>query len=126
MGDLTALHDGNGLVRGPDEPTPDLTLVVVNNDGGAIFGLLEQGAEEYADAYERVFGTPHGVDFAAWCGATQTPHTRTASVGAALDAALDPRGGGIHVVELRTDRADVARVRRALRDLVASALVELA
>ena len=29
MGDLTALHDANGLVRGPDEPTPDLTLVVV-------------------------------------------------------------------------------------------------
>ena len=122
MGDLTALHDANGLVRGPDEPTPDLTLVVVNNDGGAIFGLLEQGAEVYADAYERVFGTPHGVDFAAWCGATQTPHTRTASVGAAVDAVLDPRGSGIHVVELRTDRADVVRVRRLLQEAVRTAL----
>ncbi|HUV47708.1 MAG TPA: 2-succinyl-5-enolpyruvyl-6-hydroxy-3-cyclohexene-1-carboxylic-acid synthase, partial [Actinomycetes bacterium] len=63
IGDLTALHDSNGLVRGPDEPEPDLTIVVVNNDGGAIFGLLEQGQEQFADAYERVFGTPHGVDF---------------------------------------------------------------
>jgi len=119
MGDLTALHDANGLVLGPDEPEPDLTVVVVNNDGGAIFGLLEQGQEEYADAFERVFGTPHGVDFAAWCGATQTPHTRAESIGAALDAVLDSRGGGISVVEVRTDRAGVARARSALRTAVA-------
>jgi 2-succinyl-5-enolpyruvyl-6-hydroxy-3-cyclohexene-1-carboxylate synthase len=119
MGDLTALHDANGLVLGPDEPEPDLTVVVVNNDGGAIFGLLEQGQEEYADAFERVFGTPHGVDFAAWCGATQTPHTRAESVGAALDAVLDSRGSGICVVEVRTGRADVARARSALRAAVA-------
>jgi 2-succinyl-5-enolpyruvyl-6-hydroxy-3-cyclohexene-1-carboxylate synthase len=125
MGDLTALHDANGLVSGPDEPTPDLTVVVVNNEGGAIFGLLEQGADDYADAYERVFGTPHGVDFAAWCGATQTPFTRTSTVGAALDAALDPRGGGIQVVELRTDRAAVAPMRRQLRTLIESALTPL-
>jgi 2-succinyl-5-enolpyruvyl-6-hydroxy-3-cyclohexene-1-carboxylate synthase len=125
VGDLTALHDSNGLLLGPDEPEPDLTIVVVNNDGGAIFGLLEQGAEEFADAHERVFGTPHGVDFAAWCGATQTPHTRTASVGAALDAVLDPRGGGVRVVELRTERAAIAPVRRQLRTLIESALTSL-
>jgi 2-succinyl-5-enolpyruvyl-6-hydroxy-3-cyclohexene-1-carboxylate synthase len=120
VGDLTAIHDSNGLVLGPDEPEPDLTIVVVNNDGGAIFGLLEQGSEEFADAFERVFGTPHGVDFAAWCGATQTPHTRTASVGAAIDAVMDPRGGGIRVVEVRTDR----QVRGRLRDTVRRAVAE--
>jgi 2-succinyl-5-enolpyruvyl-6-hydroxy-3-cyclohexene-1-carboxylate synthase len=122
IGDLTALHDTNGLVLGPDEPEPDLTIVVVNNDGGAIFGLLEQGREEYADAFERVFGTPHGVDLAAWCGATQTPHVRTASVGAAMDAVMDPRGGGLRVVEVRTDRAAVTRVRAQLASAVAEAL----
>jgi 2-succinyl-5-enolpyruvyl-6-hydroxy-3-cyclohexene-1-carboxylate synthase len=122
MGDLTALHDANGLVLGPDEPAPNLTVVVVNNDGGAIFSLLEQGREDYADAFDRVFGTPHGVDLAAWCGATQTPHTRAESVGAALDAALDPRGSGIRVVELRTDRSAVARVRRELRAAVTEAV----
>ncbi len=125
MGDLTALHDGNGLILGPDEPEPDLTVVIVNNDGGAIFGLLEQGQEDYADAYERVFGTPHAVDFAAWCGATQTPHTRTASVGAALDAVMDPRSSGVRVVELRTDRAAVTRVQHELRAAVRAAVVAL-
>jgi 2-succinyl-5-enolpyruvyl-6-hydroxy-3-cyclohexene-1-carboxylate synthase len=121
LGDLTALHDANGLVMGPDEPSPDLTLVVVNNDGGAIFTLLEQGAAEHAAAFERVFGTPHGVDLAAWCGATQTPHMRTGSVPAAVDAVLDPRGG-LHVVELRTDRAAVAPLRRQLSAAVAGVL----
>ena len=74
MGDLTFLHDSTGLVIGPDEPRPDLTIVVVNDDGGGIFSLLEQGAAEHAAAFERVFGTPHGVDLAALCAATRTPH----------------------------------------------------
>jgi 2-succinyl-5-enolpyruvyl-6-hydroxy-3-cyclohexene-1-carboxylate synthase len=121
LGDLTALHDANGLVLGPDEPTPDLTYVVVNNDGGAIFGLLEQGAAGLDDRFERVFGTPHGVDLAAWCGATQTPHTRTGSVAEAVEAAVDPRAG-LQVVELRTDRAAVAPAHRALQAAAARAL----
>jgi 2-succinyl-5-enolpyruvyl-6-hydroxy-3-cyclohexene-1-carboxylate synthase len=121
LGDLTALHDSNGLVLGPDEPRPDLTIVVVNNDGGAIFGLVEPGSEQYADAFERVFGTPHNVDFAAWCGATQTPHTRAASIGAALDAALDPRGG-LNVVEVRTERASIRPLRQELSREVARAV----
>ena len=64
MGDVTFLHDANGLVLGPDEPRPDLTIVVVNDDGGSIFAMLEQGAPEHADRFDRLFGTPHGVDLA--------------------------------------------------------------
>ena len=62
MGDLTFLHDSTGLVIGPAEPRPDLTLVVVNDDGGGLFTLLEQGAPEHAEVFDRGFGTPHGVD----------------------------------------------------------------
>ena len=35
LGDLAVLHDAAGLFLGPDEPRPDLCLVVANNDGGA-------------------------------------------------------------------------------------------
>ncbi|WP_239456291.1 2-succinyl-5-enolpyruvyl-6-hydroxy-3-cyclohexene-1-carboxylic-acid synthase [Nocardioides solisilvae] len=109
LGDVTFLHDGGGLVLGPEESRPDLTLVVVNDDGGSIFSMLEQGAEEYADRFERLFGTPHGVDLAAWCAATRTPHWRVESL-PELEHALAQPAGGIEVVEARVRRDD----RRAL------------
>ncbi|MGC4110979.1 MAG: 2-succinyl-5-enolpyruvyl-6-hydroxy-3-cyclohexene-1-carboxylic-acid synthase [Nocardioides sp.] len=109
VGDVTFLHDGNGLVLGPDEPRPDLTIVVVNDDGGSIFATLEQGAEEFADRFDRLFGTPHGVDLASLCAATRTPHLRVTSR-PELEQALATPNGGIEVVEAVVGRAD----RRAL------------
>jgi len=121
MGDLTALHDANGLVLGPDEARPDLSIIVVNNDGGGIFELLEPGQHTEPDAFERVFVAPHGVDFAAWAQARATSFTPAPDSVAALTAALDPRGG-LHVVEVRTDRADLAHLRDALSSAVHSTL----
>ncbi len=120
LGDLTFLHDANGLVLGPDEPRPDLTVVVVNNDGGAIFSLLEQGGPEHARTFERVFGTPHGVDLAALCAATGTPYALAEDV-IALDDALVP-AAGLRVVEARTDRRAAAELDRALHDAARRAL----
>jgi 2-succinyl-5-enolpyruvyl-6-hydroxy-3-cyclohexene-1-carboxylate synthase len=114
MGDVTFLHDANGLVLGPDEPAPDLTIVVVNDDGGSIFSMLEQGAEEYADRYDRLFGTPHGVDLASLCAATRTPHWKVGSL-PELEQAIASPNGGIEVVEVavrRDNRRDLdARIR---------------
>jgi 2-succinyl-5-enolpyruvyl-6-hydroxy-3-cyclohexene-1-carboxylate synthase len=117
MGDLTFLHDSNGLVLGPEEPRPDLTIVVVNDDGGSIFTMLEQGAPAHADRYERLFGTPHGVDLAALCAATRTPHWLVESLGE-LEHALASPNGGIEVVEAavrRDNRRDLDARIRALR-----------
>ena len=119
LGDLTFLHDANGLLIGPDEPRPDLTIVVVNNDGGAIFGGLEQGAPEHSQAFERVFGTPLGVDLAALCAASGTPHVRV-DTAAGLTAALAP-SAGLRVVEVRTDRTVATAVDARLRAAVAAA-----
>ena len=114
MGDVTFLHDATGLVLGPDEPAPDLTIVVANDDGGSIFAMLEQGAEEYADRYDRLFGTPHGVDLASLCAATRTPHWKVGSL-AELEQAIASPNGGIEVVEVavrRDNRRDLdARIR---------------
>ncbi len=118
MGDVTFLHDANGLVLGPDEPRPDLTVVVVNDDGGSIFATLEQGAPEHAAAYERLFGTPHGVDLAALCAATRTPHWRVDSV-AELEHALTAPHGGIEVVEVRVRRDDRRDLDERIRSLSA-------
>ncbi|QYJ03792.1 2-succinyl-5-enolpyruvyl-6-hydroxy-3-cyclohexene-1-carboxylic-acid synthase [Nocardioides panacisoli] len=117
LGDLTFLHDQNGLVLGPHEPRPDLTIVVPNDDGGAIFSLLEQGAPAHADAFERLFGTPTGADLASACAATRTPHLRVASR-PELEQALASPNGGIEVVEATVGRADRRALDAAIRDLV--------
>ena len=114
MGDVTFLHDANGLVLGPREARPDLTIVVVNDDGGSIFTMLEQGAEEYAERFDTLFGTPHGVDIGSLCAATKTPHWKVDSL-AELEHALASPNGGIEVVEAvvrRDNRRDLdARIR---------------
>ncbi|QIK65142.1 2-succinyl-5-enolpyruvyl-6-hydroxy-3-cyclohexene-1-carboxylic-acid synthase [Nocardioides sp. HDW12B] len=116
VGDVTFLHDTTGLVLGPDEARPDLTIVVVNDDGGSIFALLEQGAPEHAGSFERLFATPHGVDLASLCAATGTTYVR-AGDRAELRAALAREPQGILVVEAvvrRDTRRDLDAAIRAL------------
>ena len=121
LGDLTFLHDCNGLLIGPAEPRPDLSVVVVNDDGGGIFGLLEQGAPAYAGPFERIFGTPHGADLAALCAAYGTVHTLAADV-EQLRALLGEPGAGIRVVEARVDRAGRRELERRLSQAATAAL----
>lgn len=124
IGDLTFLHDVNGLLAGPAEIRPDLTVVVANDQGGGIFGLLEQGAPEHADAFERVFGTPHRADLGALCAAHQVPHAVVPVSG--LPAALSPAalsaGGGVRVLEVRTERTGLRGLHERIRRAVAAAL----
>jgi 2-succinyl-5-enolpyruvyl-6-hydroxy-3-cyclohexene-1-carboxylate synthase len=116
MGDVTFLHDANGLIHDVHDPEPDLTIVVVNDDGGSIFATLEQGAPEHADRFDRLFGTPHGVDLAALCAATRTPHWRVESV-PELEQALASPNGGIEVVEARVRRDNRRELDQRIRAL---------
>nr|MBA2477934.1 2-succinyl-5-enolpyruvyl-6-hydroxy-3-cyclohexene-1-carboxylic-acid synthase [Sporichthyaceae bacterium] len=125
LGDLAFLHDATGLVIGPDEPRPDLTIVVVNDDGGGLFQLLEQGAPEHAPAFERVFGTPHGVDLAALCAATGTPYA-LAGTDDELTALLERPGDGICVIEVPITRTDRRALHERIRTAVAAAVDALA
>jgi 2-succinyl-5-enolpyruvyl-6-hydroxy-3-cyclohexene-1-carboxylate synthase len=119
LGDLTFLHDANGLLAGPDEARPDLTVVVANDDGGGIFGLLEQGAPEYAGAFERLFGTPHGTDLAALCAAHHVPHVWVPAD--ELAGALAPVRG-LRVVEVRTERTGLRALHHQIQTAVATAV----
>ena len=102
------------------DPEPDLTIVVVNDDGGSIFATLEQGAPEHADRFDRLFGTPHGVDLASLCAATRTPHWRVDSL-PELEQALASPNGGIEVVEVRIRRDN----RRELDERIRAARATL-
>ncbi|QVQ54655.1 2-succinyl-5-enolpyruvyl-6-hydroxy-3-cyclohexene-1-carboxylic-acid synthase [Spiractinospora alimapuensis] len=116
LGDLALLHDQNGLVLGPEEPTPDLTVVAVNNDGGGIFSGLEQAGHP---GFERLFGTPHGVSperVAAMAGVEHMVVQWADDLTKALD------GPGLRLVEVRTDREESAALRRRTQRAVCAAL----
>jgi 2-succinyl-5-enolpyruvyl-6-hydroxy-3-cyclohexene-1-carboxylate synthase len=116
IGDLTFLHDLNALAIGPRERRPDLTVVVLNDDGGGIFTLLEQGSAEHAASFERVFGTPVGADLAALCAGYHVPHTH-ARTPADLRAAVGP-APGLRVIEVRADRSRLRDLHARLRAAV--------
>ncbi|WP_433501326.1 2-succinyl-5-enolpyruvyl-6-hydroxy-3-cyclohexene-1-carboxylic-acid synthase [Sphaerimonospora sp. CA-214678] len=117
IGDLTLLHDQNGLILGPREPRPDLCLVVVNNDGGGIFSMLPQAA--LSDSFERIFGTPHGVGLAHVAAAADVPYTLLEDIDE-LPRAI--KGDGLRMVEVRTDRGHNAEVHVKMRDAAHAAM----
>jgi 2-succinyl-5-enolpyruvyl-6-hydroxy-3-cyclohexene-1-carboxylate synthase len=103
LGDVTAVHDLTGLVIGPGEPRPDLRVIVANDDGGSIFATLEPGQPAHQRAFERLFGTPHGVSFERLAQSTGTAYQRVLD-GPALAAALEEPPLGIELVEAVIDR----------------------
>ncbi|HET7173083.1 MAG TPA: 2-succinyl-5-enolpyruvyl-6-hydroxy-3-cyclohexene-1-carboxylic-acid synthase [Nocardioidaceae bacterium] len=115
VGDLTFLHDATALFVGPREPRPALTIVVANDDGGAIFESLEPGEPRFGPAFERVFGTPHSVDIEALCAASHTPYQQAAA--ADLPKVLAERAAGIRVVEVPLSRNARSQTEHCLRDL---------
>ena len=111
IGDLALLHDAPGLALGPDEPRPDLCLVVVNNDGGGIFSTLEPAL--FPDSFERVFGTPHGANVRHVAAAFGVPYQR---LDRADDLGKAIQGNGLRILEVRTVRSDGAALRARLRE----------
>jgi 2-succinyl-5-enolpyruvyl-6-hydroxy-3-cyclohexene-1-carboxylate synthase len=130
VGDLAFLHDANALLVPPGEERPHLQMVVLNDDGGGIFSLLEQGElathgpQEAAD-FERLFGTPHGLDLAAVCAAYGVPHQKVDGVAGLVEALAEP-APGTSVLEVRSTRHGLreahARIRAAVHAAVRGAL----
>nr|WP_052014158.1 2-succinyl-5-enolpyruvyl-6-hydroxy-3-cyclohexene-1-carboxylic-acid synthase [Arthrobacter nitrophenolicus] len=126
LGDVTFLHDAGGLLLGAGEEQPDLRMVVLNDAGGAIFGLLEHGAVEeggkYGDAVERLFGTPHSVDIAALAAAYGVGHSVVGTTAGLAEALARPVSGRT-IVEVRTDRHSLGQLHARIKDAVAAAVV---
>jgi 2-succinyl-5-enolpyruvyl-6-hydroxy-3-cyclohexene-1-carboxylate synthase len=118
VGDVTFLHDLTGLVIGPGEARPDLTVVVANDDGGSIFATLEQGGPDHATAFDKLFGTPHGADLAALCTGLRVPHWRVRDRGELTHALANPNGG-IEVVEAMVRRDNRRELDARIRALAA-------
>ncbi|NNF53704.1 MAG: hypothetical protein HKN03_04590, partial [Acidimicrobiales bacterium] len=61
IGDIAFLHDSPSLTALARRDI-DLTIVVVDNDGGGIFSALPQYELLGRERYEQLFGTPHGTN----------------------------------------------------------------
>ena len=100
IGDISLYHDLNGLWAGMRHGL-DLTIVVLNNGGSAIFHYLPQAAHEHV--FEEWFATPSDIDFAAAARAYGVSH-RVLGNWSELEEALVGRGKGVRIVEVPTDR----------------------
>ena len=114
VGDLAFLHD-LGSTAAAVGLGAELTVVVLDNGGGAIFGLLPIAEEPGVD-FERLFTAPHRLDLAAAAvglGA-QVRRTEAAELPGALEQA--EREGGVWVVVVKTDPERMRAVYRRLAD----------
>jgi 2-succinyl-5-enolpyruvyl-6-hydroxy-3-cyclohexene-1-carboxylate synthase len=119
VGDLTALHDATGLVIGEEEPRPDLRLVVANDDGGSIFATLEQGEPAHMGAFERLFGTPVGLQFEDLSAAARIGYRRVQTVDELAEVLAEPPAG-LELVDAIIDRAHRRTLDRQITALAAT------
>ncbi len=107
-GDLGLLHDLGGLAALRDVSTP-VRLLVIDNDGGGIFGFLPQAEALGEEEFEALLGTPRGVEVAKVADLFGLPHRRIESMDE-LPAAL---AGDTGLIELQVERkANVGMHRR--------------
>jgi 2-succinyl-5-enolpyruvyl-6-hydroxy-3-cyclohexene-1-carboxylate synthase len=110
-GDLALLHDANGFLAVP-KFRGSLTIVLINNDGGGIFGHLPVAA--FNPPFEEFFATPQQVDFIQLAAAHGVDYVRVHDQAhlVALVTKLPERG--VRILEVRTDRKRDAAFRKEL------------
>ncbi|WP_270179679.1 2-succinyl-5-enolpyruvyl-6-hydroxy-3-cyclohexene-1-carboxylic-acid synthase [Alkalihalobacillus sp. CinArs1] len=104
IGDLSFYHDMNGLLLGKLYGL-NLTIIVMNNDGGGIFSFLPQAEKEHEKHFERLFGTPIGLDYrhaAALYGATFERASSWEEFNELFHASKNHKG--LNIIEIPTDR----------------------
>ncbi|SES64231.1 2-succinyl-5-enolpyruvyl-6-hydroxy-3-cyclohexene-1-carboxylate synthase [Salinibacillus kushneri] len=105
LGDLTFFHDLNGLHIAKQYGI-DLTIVLINNNGGGIFSFLPQ-AKESSNHFEVLFGTPLDLEFNHVITMYGGHHEKVESL-EQLKESLNHayQDGGLQVLEVQTDRRE--------------------
>ncbi len=122
IGDLSFFHDLNGLLAARLHQL-NLVIVLINNDGGGIFSFLPQAA--HPEHFEQLFGTPTGIDFSpaiSMYGGHYQRAENWESFRSALQQGM--ASGGLHVVEIVTERASNVAMHRQLWQMVERALLD--
>jgi len=118
IGDLALLHDSSSLTD-LHRRKIDVKIVVSDNDGGGIFHYLPQAKLVSTEAFEMLFGTPHGTDI---LHLAQAHHLATFECGSATELKKALASTGTCVIRVRTDRHNEALTHQEVNDLVAMAI----
>ncbi len=122
LGDLSFYHDLNGLLAARLHGL-NLTIVLINNDGGGIFSFLPQAA--YPEQFEQLFGVPTGLDFrlaVQMYGGQYQKAEQWEQFRKFVSRAV--HSDGLHVIEVQTERASNVTMHRQLWEVVGKALNE--
>ena len=116
IGDLSFFHDLNGLLVAKMNQL-NLTVILVNNDGGGIFSFLPQSKEE--KHFETLYGTPTGLNFSKVVEMYEGKYVKIESWNELQNYLTNEwNNSGLQVVELETDRLTRVKIHRELLDHV--------
>lgn len=116
IGDLSFFHDMNGLLAAKQNHA-NLTIILINNDGGGIFSFLPQASEK--GNFEALFGTPHGLDFSNTARLYGADYKNVGSWGDFASAFTHSFAKpGLKIIEVQTKREENVRKHDQLRRLV--------
>ncbi len=128
IGDVALAYDISGLLA-HRRLGLDLTVVLLNNEGGGIFDFLPVGRSQTAQrdgVYTEHIATPTGLDFAQAASLYGLGHECVADLSAfrtALEQSFeDGADRGAHIIEVRTERAANVELHRQAWEAVAGAL----
>lgn len=112
IGDLSFFHDLNGLLAARLHQL-NLTIILINNDGGGIFSFLPQA--NYPEHFEQLFGTPTGLDFHPVVQMYGGQFRRITTWQEFRQAVTDSlASSGLNVIEVPTERPKNVEMHRQL------------
>jgi 2-succinyl-5-enolpyruvyl-6-hydroxy-3-cyclohexene-1-carboxylate synthase len=120
LGDLSFFHDLNGLLAASLHRL-NLTIILINNDGGGIFSFLPQAA--YPEHFEQLFGTPTGLEFrlvVEMYGGRYQRAENWESFRKAVNQGI--HSSGLDVIEILAERTSNVKMHRQLWEVVQKAI----
>jgi 2-succinyl-5-enolpyruvyl-6-hydroxy-3-cyclohexene-1-carboxylate synthase len=134
IGDLAMLHDLNSLALLRTPELPPITIVVINNGGGAIFSLLpvadleatsvERGAG--SDTFEKLFLQGHHLRFQAAARMFDVEYHNPSSADDFRNVYRKAvRNERSTLIELTFDWRESRRIRRQLQDRIVARLKQV-
>ncbi|MBC1937638.1 2-succinyl-5-enolpyruvyl-6-hydroxy-3-cyclohexene-1-carboxylic-acid synthase [Listeria grandensis] len=120
IGDLSFYHDMNGLLMAKKYGL-NLTIIVVNNNGGGIFSFLPQASEP--KYFETLFGTGADIDF-RYAAALYEGDFHEVRNWDELHDAFDQAHfhKGLDIIEVKTNRYENVDSHRALWEAIKTAI----